>query len=420
MTTQKKNIFFWTLYDFANSLVVLVFTLYFAQWLVVENKVSDLWYNMIFVGSSVLFLFTVPAFSGLADKNSKTIKYLRATTVLLTLATLISGTAANLAPDKMIILIAAIGFMFSNYFYQFSISLYNGILKTLASKENLGFISGLGQTANWLGHIFGILISLPLATGIIYIFGKPGRVQPLVPVTILFFLLALPMLIKFKDTQNAAKPQSTLKAEYKNFIASFKALKAYPGLLTFLLAFFFFNDAVVTSENNIAIYLEQVFQVSDNLKSLLLGSVLLTSAGGAFTAGWFSDKIGLKKSLIMVLSGWVILFPALGLASNFWIFFAFAIIMGILYGATWTVTRAIMAHLSPQENINQAFSYYTLMERFATLIGPLSWGLIVWALSDYGILKYRVAMGSMFVFVVIGMVIFIGIPKSKLEQAAVS
>ena len=45
---SKKNIFFWTLYDFANSIVAIVFFLYFSQWLVVDKGVPDFWYNMIF------------------------------------------------------------------------------------------------------------------------------------------------------------------------------------------------------------------------------------------------------------------------------------------------------------------------------------------------------------------------------------
>ena len=36
---NKKNIFLWTLYDFANSIVMIVFFLYFSQWLVIEKNV---------------------------------------------------------------------------------------------------------------------------------------------------------------------------------------------------------------------------------------------------------------------------------------------------------------------------------------------------------------------------------------------
>ncbi len=57
---NRKNDFLWTLYDFANSIVTIVFFLYFSQWLVVDKGVSGFWYNMIFTVGSVLLLFTAP------------------------------------------------------------------------------------------------------------------------------------------------------------------------------------------------------------------------------------------------------------------------------------------------------------------------------------------------------------------------
>ena len=58
----KKNIFLWASYDFANSIITIVFFLYFSQWLVVEKGVSDLLFNMSFVVSSLFLVLTAPSF----------------------------------------------------------------------------------------------------------------------------------------------------------------------------------------------------------------------------------------------------------------------------------------------------------------------------------------------------------------------
>src|SRR3989338_8584659 len=79
---NKKNIFFWTLYDFANSIFVIVFFLYFSQWLVIDKGVSDFWFNMIFTIVSIMFLFTAPILGSMADKNGKQQDYLNWITVL--------------------------------------------------------------------------------------------------------------------------------------------------------------------------------------------------------------------------------------------------------------------------------------------------------------------------------------------------
>src|SRR5947209_4359147 len=60
---NKKNIFYWALYGFAKDIVIVAFALYFSQWLVVQNGVSDIWYNLIFVGASILLICSAPVFA---------------------------------------------------------------------------------------------------------------------------------------------------------------------------------------------------------------------------------------------------------------------------------------------------------------------------------------------------------------------
>src|SRR3989344_4088375 len=78
---NRANIFLWTLYDFANSIVIIVFFLHFSQWLVVDKGVAYLWYNMIFTVGSLLLLLTAPILGGLADKNRRELFYLNRMTV---------------------------------------------------------------------------------------------------------------------------------------------------------------------------------------------------------------------------------------------------------------------------------------------------------------------------------------------------
>ena len=72
----------WLLYDFANSVAIVVFFLYFSQWLVVENGIADIWYNLIFVGSSLLLVFSSPILGIIADKTQKRMPYLIVSTVM--------------------------------------------------------------------------------------------------------------------------------------------------------------------------------------------------------------------------------------------------------------------------------------------------------------------------------------------------
>ncbi|HXK31288.1 MAG TPA: MFS transporter [Candidatus Paceibacterota bacterium] len=398
---NKKNIFLWTLYDFANSITTIVFFLYFSQWLVIDKGVPDFWYNMIFTASSVLLLVTAPVLGSVADKTGRQQTYLNWITVLMFISFLLVTVIALFFPQK--VFLAVLFFVLANYFYQFSFVFYNALLRYIAPPEKWGRISGIGQVGNWVGQIIGLLITLPFASGAVYLVGEAGRAQTFLPATMIFFILALPMLLFFVlPKQQAVGSKVSLKEEYTNYWSQFRGLVSSPGMGYFLLAYFFFNDAILTASNNFPIYLQKVFNVSDGTKSMLLLGILATAAVGAFCTGWVADRVGLKRTLMVVLSSYIIIFPALGLASNFTLFVIFTVLMGFMYGSTWAVTRAVMTALCPKEKLNFGFSFYTLAERVSTLVGPLSWGLVTALFVGLGPTRYRVAITAMAVFVAIG------------------
>src|SRR3989338_3828078 len=411
---NKKNIFLWTLYDFANSIVSITFFLYFSQWLVIDKGVADFWYNMIFTVGSALLLLTAPILGSIADKTGRQQNYFNKITVLSFLCFLSVSLISLFLSQK--IFLAALFFLLANYLYQFSFVFYNAFLHHIAPPEKLGRISGLGIGANYLGQIVGLLITLPLAGGTIYLVGEVGRAQTFLPATILFFILALPMLLFFKlQMQQNPDYKINFKEEYRSLWQQFKSLIADKNIKMFLLAYFFFNDAILTVSNNFPIYLQNVFGVSDKLKTILLGGALLTSIIGAVSSGFIIDKIGLKKSLLIVIGVWVVFIPVLGLNTNFKLFTVLCILVGFLFGAIWTVSRTAMTALTPKEKLNFGFSFYTLADRTSTLIGPLFWGMITYIFINFGVVRYRIAMITMAVFVAIG---FYFVRKVEIKEKA--
>lgn len=404
----------WALYDFANSITIGVFALYFSQWLVIDNRVADIWFNLIFVGATILLLLTAPVTGLIADKKGVKRPFLIVTTLLQFVFLFVAAILAVAFPaHRFIILLAALAYLLGNYFYQFTFTFYNAMLPDIAPLKLQGLVSGIGQFANFTGYIFGLAVTLPLVTGTIYLFGNHGRAQVFLPSVILFFVFVMPALLFLKESTQAQRAVINIKREYKNYIHAFLELIKLPGVGRYLLAFFFFNDAMLTVVNNFPIFLEQVFKVSDKIKSFIAVAIFATAAVGGLAGGWVGDKLGLKKSLLLILGAWIVVFPILGLLKNFAVFVGFCIIIGILYGATWAITRAIMVHLSPADQMNHAFSYYNLFERFSTFVGPITWGLITTLLVNSGAVRYRIAMGSMAVFILVGLVIVKKIPLNN-------
>src|SRR3989344_8384249 len=246
---NKKNIFLWILYDFANSLMSIVFFLYFAQWIVIDRGVSDLNFNLTFTISALLLLFTVPLTGTLLDKYLRRITGIRYTTIFTAIfyaicsLFAISGNATG----------ALIFFTFGLYFYLLSFTFYTPLINDISKPEKRGLVSGLGIGANYLGQIAGLFIVLPLSTGALSFFGSESRAETLLPSVIVFFIFSLPMLIFFQEPKKESG-KLIFKHGIKEMITETKLLISSSSVVLFLISYFLFNDAILTASNNFSIF----------------------------------------------------------------------------------------------------------------------------------------------------------------------
>lgn len=390
---NKKKLFLWSLYDFANSIIYVNFVLYFAVWIVVDKGLPDFWYNAIFAITTLILLATAPVLAARTDKHGGRKKFLNIATV----GTFIGyGLAAILATQNAHVLLVALFFLIGQYFYQLAFVFFNPMLTDIADESHRSRASGISQFSSSLGFVVGIALTLPFAA---------SRTAPLLPAVIAFFVLALPLMIFYKESKleeetSLSDSIAETKTLTKKMIAFFVASTATPMLV----AFFFFNDALLTVSNNYSIYLERVFHIPDSTKSLLLAMVLGASAIGGVIGGWVGDKIGAFKTMKIILSIWVIILPLVAIAPNFLTIAIITPVTGLLMGSAWTVTRSYLSLALPKKDVGYGFSFYTLAERFATLVGPLTWGGIIW-FGGNGSTTYRIAMASMTVYIMIGLII---------------
>ncbi len=402
---SKRNIFLWILYDFANSIVAIVFFLYFSQWLVIERSFPDIYFNLTFTISALLLLFTAPLSGSLLDKSLRRITGLRYTTIF---TAIFYGLCAIFAVSNKEIP-AIIFFTLGLYSYILSFTFYTPLINDISLEERRGRVSGLGIMANYLGQFAGLLIVLPFANSTLSFFNSSARAETLLPSVIIFFVLSLPMLIFFKEPKKQPLKLS-FSSKIKEMFKETKILLSLSSLTFFLLAYFLFNDAILTASNNFPIFLEQVWQVSDTTKTYILLGILITSAIGGGVSGFIADKFGHKRTLMIILLGWVILLPFIGLITNFTLFIISTTLMGFWFGSTWAVSRSVMSYVAPAGKHNLAFSYFGVAERASSLAGPVVWGLIVSNLVSIGSYRYRIAVLAITGFIILG---FLALLKVK-------
>ena len=72
-----------------------------------------------------------------------------------------------------------------------------------------------------------------------------------------------------------------------------------------------------------------------------------------------------------------------------------------------------MVSLSPKERLGEYFGLYSTFQRFASIIGPLLWGMVTLFLVQYPIFKYRLAGLALIALIIVGTLILKGVREEE-------
>lgn len=398
---MNKNIFLWSLYDFANSIIMIAFLFYFSQWLIIDSHKPDWWYNLTLILSSAVFIVIGPLLAQRLDVSSRKLHGVRVTSIIMTFFYLATAAVMLFAPTHP--LLATIFFTLAMSSYLLSFVYYTPMINDISHDANRAWISGIGHGANYAGQVFGLLITLPFATGALYLFGASGRAQALLPAVIVFVILALPMFLWYRESGEVSPANIVSSTGYRGMLQTVKRLFSIRNLSFLFIGYFFFSDAVLTFSNNFAIFLEKVFGVSDDTKTYLTAGILILSSVGSVILGKIADTKGRKRTLLLILCVWVVLLPFLAFTSSFTMAAVICLIAGIFYGPVWGISRALVSEYTPREVEASSFGIYIIAERFATFIGPVVWSIVLATTASHGTTSYSYAIVSMGVLVLVSM-----------------
>ncbi|MBI4215410.1 MAG: MFS transporter [Parcubacteria group bacterium] len=414
---MNKNVFLWGLYDFANTpLTAAIGGLYLAQWIVLDNRLDDIWYGGVFTLATIFLLFTSPFLGAWSDQLGKRKPFLTWMTFILLIAGGLLGIfATSSLPSITRVIIVLFLFFIVQYVYQVSLIFYNSLLKQLSTSKTIGKISGIGQFFGELGWLLGPAILLPFATGKITLWGEPGRAQVFIPSVLILVILGLPMIFWFRERKVKLKEKNIdFKVVYSRTIQGLVVLfKENKNAALFLVAFMFVSDALLTAQLYFAIYMDQIFKVGDTQKFLALASLEVVAILSSLIVGKLSDNYGTKR--LLILSCWILFFGffVLSVNSSLPVIYILASLLGLGFAGFYVTSRALLLKISPVAQHGEYFGFYSTFQKFASIIGPLTWGATTLLLKDYGVVRYRVAVLALAFLMLVGTLLMNRVHEEK-------
>ncbi|HOD66635.1 MAG TPA: MFS transporter [candidate division Zixibacteria bacterium] len=431
-TIGRKDVIGWSLYDLANTIYSMNITsLYLKRYIVEDLGRDDRWFDIPFALSMFLAALLLPAFGAMSDHSVKKKLFVFLFTLTCCLAV---GGMALVPPGALIVLVAL--FVLANFSYEAGQPFYNALLYSVADGPAARFVSGFGVSLGYVGSILGMVLVLPFVSGELFGLTVPfvtpgGKAGAFVPTAVMFLLLSLPLFLWVRERPSPSPQASGLARAYREVWEGIRNTKKYPGVLRFLIADYFFEDAVATVVINIGLYCSVVLALDDSRITAFLIISTVSAVIGSVVIGKIAERVVLKRLLAGIVWLWIaalVVFVSTDTMTVVWILGS---VVGVALGGLWTVSRPLLGELVPHDELGRFFGLFSISGRAAAVAGPLIWTSSVYlfradrplgrfasdllALSPSGQAKlpYKVAVLSLVVMMAVGLIIFRKVPRTE-------
>ncbi len=423
-TSQKARIFSWLLFDFANTsfsvmMVTFAFPLYFKNIICEgEPKGDALWGASVSI-SMLLVALISPVLGAQADYSGRRKRFLFAFTLISVLATaLLSFSGPGM------VLFAAALFILANIGFEGGLVFYDAWLPEITSPRSTGRVSGYGFAMGYLGAFAILLINLPLLSKGIVPANIPNLKLSFLIVALFFAVFSAPIFVMLRDTKGSVGDSSSgerRRERGSSFVHSIKEvgytirhIMSYPDLARFLLAYFFYNDAILTVIAFSSIYAQNTLGFTTGELITFFMTVQTTAILGSVVFGFVTDKIGPKRTIVITLFIWFAVILLAILSGSKETFFMTGLLAGMSMGSSQAASRSLMVRLTPKEHVTEFFGFYDgSFGKASAIIGPLVFGVVS---AQAG--SQKVALASLLVFFGLGLLIITGVRTRATAEAS--
>jgi MFS transporter, UMF1 family len=364
--------------------------LYLPDWLTSRNLAdSTLAITQSLAGVCVIFL--APWIGARSDVTGRRMPTLVVTTLIAVAAT--AGLTWGPVPVTFVLLGVALVAVNTGSV------VYDALLPVIASTDRQGRVSGLGVGVGYVGSFVGVGIGaltldvLEIGYGFTFVALAAG-----------FLIFALPTfaLVREPAAVSVGSTAPPLRSVISGLLRSWRRARAYPDVMRFLIARFLYTDAINTLIGGfLTIFAIEELGLDRQGSQTLLLIAITTAIVGGIGGGRLVERIGPVPALRGALVLWftaILLGVFASVTGRPELAGGIGALGGVALGATWAADRVVMIRVSPPQHLGEFYGLYATVGRFATILGPLVWALIVDGLD----LGRNTAMLALAVFVAAG------------------
>ena len=432
MKNDKKTIFGWCMYDWANSAYITTAAVallpnYFAQAVVGEAGVdifgvnvsaTALWGFMLGASALLVFLFA-PVLGAIADFSSAKKRFLTGFAYMGSLfATMLYFSKPGGVQLTILLFIGTqVCFVGANVFY-------DAFLPQIASEDKLDAVSARGYAFGYVGGSLQFAIALALVA-----LQKTPENQMMaarIGMAMTGIWWAGWTLVTVKYLKEA-KISVDFPAAYRNLpkifaylvlgvrrtLTTAKKVGRFKHLTLFLVAYMIYNDGIHTVTSMATIYGTEELKLSTTELMVTLLLVQVVAIAGALIFSRLANRIGAKRSVMCTLVLWSAVVTYSYFIHTATEYFVLGMVVGIVLGGTQALSRSFYGAMIPEQASAEFYGFYSVFSKFSSIWGPVTFGFIRQITGSA-----RLAIISLILFFLVGLVLlaFVDETKAKVDR----
>ncbi len=340
--------------------------------------INTVLYSWSIAAAYILVAFMSPLLSSLADYTGRRKLFMRLFTWLGSLSCI-----ALFFFGKNTLELGIIAFTLATIGYGGSIVFYNSFLPVIARPEDQDRISASGYSMGYLGGVVLLLFNLlmimkPELFGIEENTTLPARISFLTVGVwwVGFSIITFSCLPKYTFRKHNPGERMITQG-YRELRMVFMQVRKSYHLRFYLAGFFFLMMGLLTVMYMAASYGEKLLGLKEDVLIPTILLIQLVGMSGAWLFARISSGIGNLQALILSLLIWILICIGAWYITGATGFITAAFFIGIVMGGTQSLARSTYSKMLPETTDHTSFfSFYDVVEKFATVFGLFSFGIM--------------------------------------------